>query len=515
MTLPSAHSTTTTLRTVSVASEPATATLLSQNQLGFTGGATLRRVGVSPAQFSSVQYVNGSMDGTALHGNVRYLMPVNMQRASESYVVVNQAPQMLTPVYLQNVQNVQNMARVSVSSMDETDSIQQNINGQASVFSTPSSPIKSPEPPEPVESISTSSSVQEVVNFDVKTDFEFEPLEKLDTRFFGELLAEVYRKNCDIHTCISEHVSKIRGRKHLDLDYKKEDIEHLIPKGVSELTKQQIRYLLQTRMTADMTMRMLLSTFSSLREDLVHLQDDLRRLESEKEQLERDLSFKAEQSLQYDRLLESVRENNRQLQISLKESTSAQRKMETQLMNTRSTDSSRDFRIKDLEGSKRALEQENELLRKKLEGQCSNATLQTKTQDLSRHYEQLLKELREEKDKELNNMRSQLVKIQTEYTTDRSSDKSLQLRITELLTTLEQRESTIRRQEEEIRKLQQERTSSSDSLTQTVITKKYQTQYPILGLLSDDYQYTPPPVRESKTIVIKRTGEMTKKGYTT
>ncbi|GAA6110002.1 protein POF1B, partial [Tachysurus ichikawai] len=146
MTLPSAHSTTTTLRTVSVASEPGTATLLSQNQLGITGGATLRTVGVSPAQFSSVQYVNGSMDGTALHGNVRYLVPVNMQRASESYVVVNQAPQMLTPVYLQNVQNVQ---RVSVSSMDETDTIQQvNINGQASVFSQPSSPIKSPEPPE-------------------------------------------------------------------------------------------------------------------------------------------------------------------------------------------------------------------------------------------------------------------------------------------------------------------------------------------------------------------------------
>lgn len=65
---------------------------------------------------------------------------------------------------------------------------------------------------QPAESISTSSSVQEVVNFDVKTDFEFEPLAKLDTRFFGELLAEVYRKNCDIHTCISEHVSKIRGR---------------------------------------------------------------------------------------------------------------------------------------------------------------------------------------------------------------------------------------------------------------------------------------------------------------
>lgn len=35
---------------------------------------------------------------------------------------------------------------------------------------------------------------------------------KLDTRYFGELLADVYRKNCDIHSCISEHVAKIRGR---------------------------------------------------------------------------------------------------------------------------------------------------------------------------------------------------------------------------------------------------------------------------------------------------------------
>ncbi|XP_026794491.3 protein POF1B [Pangasianodon hypophthalmus] len=524
MTLPSEHSTTTTLRTVSVASEPGAATLFSPGQLGIGGGATLRTVGVAPAQFSSVQYVNGAVDGTALQGNVRYLVQVPVQRASDSYVVVNQAPQMLTPVYLQNLQSVQ---RVSLSSLDETDSIQQtSINGQASsVFSHPPSPIKSPEPPEVVES-SRSSSVQDIISIDVKnhlksevkTDFEFEPVAKLDTRFFGELLAEVYRKNCDIHTCISEHVAKIRGRKHLqDLDYKaeKEDIEHLIPKGVSELTKQQIRYLLQTRMTADKSMRMLLSTFSSLREELVHLQDDLRRLESEKEQLERDLSFKADQAQQYDRLMESVRENNRQLQISLKESTATQRNLETQLMSSRGTDSSKDFRIKDLEGSKRALEQENELLRKKLEGQCSSSTLQTKTQELSRHYEQMLKELREEKDRELSSMRSQVVKIQTEYTTERSSDKSLQLKITELLNTLEQRESTIRRQEEEIRQLQQEKNNSSGSITQTVITKKYQNQYPILGLLSDDYQYTSSPVRESKTIVIKKTGEMTKKEFTT
>lgn len=54
------------------------------------------------------------------------------------------------------------------------------------------------------------------------------------------------------------------------------------------------------------------------------------------------------------------------MQMALKESVSAQRNLETQLMNNRSTDSSKDFRIKDLEGSKRALEQENELLRKKV-----------------------------------------------------------------------------------------------------------------------------------------------------
>lgn len=35
---------------------------------------------------------------------------------------------------------------------------------------------------------------------------------KLDTRYFGELLADVYRKNCDIHSYISDHVSKIRGQ---------------------------------------------------------------------------------------------------------------------------------------------------------------------------------------------------------------------------------------------------------------------------------------------------------------
>lgn len=72
------------------------------------------------------------------------------------------------------------------------------------------------------ELVESSSIREEVVDLreikngfstEIKTDvIEVEPVAKLDNRFFGELLAEVYRKNSDIHTCISEHVAKIRGR---------------------------------------------------------------------------------------------------------------------------------------------------------------------------------------------------------------------------------------------------------------------------------------------------------------
>ncbi|XP_055798467.1 protein POF1B-like [Salvelinus fontinalis] len=359
--------------------------------------------------------------------------------------------------------------------------------------------------------------IESVSQVGIKSEVrEVEPVVKMDTRFFGELLAEVYRKNCDIHTCISEHVAKIRGRKHLldpSNDYKveREDIEALIPKGASELTKQQLRYLLQTRMTADKTMRLLLTTFSSLREELIHMSEDLRRLESEKESLERDLSFKADQAEQYDRLLEAIRENNRQLQISLKETSSSQRTLETQLLSSRTTDSNRDFRIKELEGSYRALEKENEMLKQKLAGQCSSSTIQMNTEELSRQYSEQLAALRQEKDKELQSLRTQLTRITTEYTTERSGDKSLHLRITQLLTTLEQREVVIKRQEEEIWQLQQEKKrDSSKNVTTTTITKRYRNQYPLLGLLTDDYNSTS-PVKDTKTIVIEsRTGEMIK-----
>uniref|UniRef100_A0A8C1V848 POF1B actin binding protein n=1 Tax=Cyprinus carpio TaxID=7962 RepID=A0A8C1V848_CYPCA len=419
------------------------------------------------AQLQQVQYINNQVEGNMMYGGARYLVPVQQRGPAESVMYLSQAPRVMQPVYFQNVQRV--------SSVDETDVYRQNINGQTSVFSQLSSPVKSPEPSES-ELVETSSIQQEVVDLreiknghcEIKTEvIDVKPVAKMDNRFFGELLAEVYRKNSDIHTCISEHVAKIRGRKHLldpTIDYKveKEEIESIIPKGVSELTKQQIRYLLQTRMTADKTMRLLMATFSSLREELVHMQDDLRRLESEKEELERDLSFKADQALQYDRLLETVREHNRQLQAAVKESNNAQRTLESQLLTLQSKDPSKDFRIKELEGSRRALEQENELLKKKLAGQCSSSTIQIKTQELSREYERMLKDLREEKDKELKSLR-------------------------------------------EISRLKQQKIDNSSSTTRTVVTKRYMNQYPILGLLGDDYQYTP-PIKEDRTVIIKSTG---------
>ncbi len=50
----------------------------------------------------------------------------------------------------------------------------------------------------------------------------------------------------------------------------------------------------------------------------------------------------------------------------MKESNKSQRTLESQLLNMQSNDYSKDFRVKELEGSKRALEQENELLKKKV-----------------------------------------------------------------------------------------------------------------------------------------------------
>ncbi|XP_073335896.1 protein POF1B isoform X2 [Pagrus major] len=567
------RNTTTTYRTVKVASpEPVSSTVFSAktvsplpSPLPSTVQSTMfsaRTVSPLPSPLpTTVQSTVQSTVPYAVNGyeTVRYLVPVQQQMQQQSYVFMQQPmmqqamiqqpmmQQVVSPVYLQGVQGLQHL---SVSSQESDlmyqqhhtmESLSQSGQSLSSVFSQSSSPVKSPAPSaeeeedeveeeeeeeeeeetvevEEVEIINVvqqKPAIEKISRIDVRELREAPQPTKMDTRYFGELLADVYRKNCDIHSCISEHVTKIRGKKHqLDPsnDYKveREEVEALLPKGATELTKQQIRYLLQTRLTADKSMRLLLSTFSSLREELLHMSEDLRRLEAEKETLERDLSFKADQAKQYDSLLEAVRDNNRQLQLSLKETTSAQRSLESQLMSTRNTDSSREFKLKEVEGRMRALEKENDMLRQKLAGQASSSTLQIKTEELSRQYQDQLGSMRKEKDLEIQRLRTQITTMQTEVTTTKSSsEKSLQLKISELLSMLEQRQTTITRQEEEIRKLMQERNDSSKNVTKTIITKRYRNQYPILGLLSDDYQLTS-PVKEAKTIVIERTGEIIK-----
>ncbi|XP_077449211.1 protein POF1B isoform X1 [Stigmatopora argus] len=518
MTTNSQKTTTTTYRTLNVASpEPMSTATTSYRTLNIaspepvltatTGGST------SPLQYA----VNGN------YSTLRYLVPVQPTVQQQSYMFVQQ-PQvvqpMMSPVYLQ-----------SVSGIDSDLLFQQNMcvsRNSSSGFSLSSSPPKSPEPSVEEEKEDEGEQNEETVivdeeeiinviqqkpppviekisRTDVRTDLS--EATKMDTRYFAQLLADVYRKNCDIHSCIAEHVSKIRGhRVDLSVD-PMEDVESSLPKGATELTKQQIRYLLQTRLTADKSMRLLLSTFSSLREELLRMSEDLRHLENEKESLERDLAFKVDQARQYDSLLEEVRENNRHLQVSLKETTASQRSLESQLMSARNTDSSRDYRMRDLEGQIRTLEKENEMLRQKQLGQSnSSTTLHIKTEELSRQFTEQLGNMRQEKDQEIQRLRTQITRLQTEVTTERTSsasEKSLQLKISELLALLEKRQITITQREEEIRKLMMEKNDSSKT-TRTVTTQRYRNQYPILGLLGDDYQTSSSIISEDKTIVIER-----------
>ncbi|XP_054852035.1 protein POF1B isoform X1 [Eublepharis macularius] len=333
--------------------------------------------------------------------------------------------------------------------------------------------------------------------------------DQLDSRYFGELLAELNRKSNDLHSCLLQHVEKLGGRRYeIDSFSQTEDIESLIPKGLSESTKQQIRYLLQMRVTADKSMRLVLATFSNLREELLHLQDDLGKLETDKALLEKDLSFKECQVREYETLLASVRENNRQQQKALRESTLKCRSLEEQLISLRHNDGDKEFRLKDLEYSKQALEQEVQSLRLQV---SSNPLIQTTTDELSSRYVEMINQLRDDKDRQIRSLRSQLCDFQKDISKKEGTDADLQMRLHELNLRLEEKESWIKQQEEEIFRLKQEKLAGSPSqgITKTIITKKYRNQYPILGLLSDDYKVTS-PVKESQTIVIEKTGEMWK-----
>nr|XP_010300348.1 PREDICTED: protein POF1B [Balearica regulorum gibbericeps] len=332
--------------------------------------------------------------------------------------------------------------------------------------------------------------------------------DQLDCRYFGELLAELNRKTNDLHSCLLQHVEKIGGRNHdIEFTCQTEDIEDLIPKGLSEATKQQIRYLLQMRVTSDKSMRLVLSTFKNLREELCHLQDDLGKLETDSVLLKKDLAFKDSQVKEYETMLTSLRENNRQQQQGLRESTAKCRALEEQLLSLRLSEGEKDCQLKELEYCKRALEQEIQSLKLQT---CSNPTLQTTTDELSSRYVEMINNLREDKDREIRNLRSQLCQFQQDISRREGSNSDLQIRLHELTSMLEEKDAFIKQQQEDLFRLKHEKLSGSQSPGVTaIITKKYRNQYPILGLLSDDYKVTS-PVNKSQTIVIERTGEIWK-----
>ncbi|XP_041109902.1 protein POF1B-like [Polyodon spathula] len=534
---------------------------VSPTQLSVSPYSTIsRQYGSQLASVQSPVYLttNGSAHtGNVVYETVQYLVP--LERKMEGYVLVDSQPreqQLLSPCYVQNVSsynknNVDTTVR-TVQTVETVPADKESSNGKGVSWSSQVSSSRASTPPR-------SPAVSEVnVKVQKTQEVSYDTGPKLDNRFFGVLLAELHRKSLDIYSCIYEHVSKIRSRYDLTVpsgvirprsvyrsavlmkstlyQYKptcsclgvsrgpcvvfqeeNEDVEHLIPKGVSDLTKQQISYLLQMRVTSEKSLRLLLTTFSSLREELIHLQDDLRRLESDKEALQRDLNFKNSQAQQYEKLLESVRVNNRQLQQTLKESNSSNTSLEEKILVLRTSGSDKEYRLKELEYSKRVLEQENELLRQQIAGQSNSPSFQAKSEAITKQYTEMTITLREEKDREIKALTEQLRKLQMESSSKSSSDYSTQLRLTELLTSLEQKEAIIKRQEEEIRKFRLDKSemeNQSKGVTKTIITKKYRNQYPILGLLSDEYQATLPR-KEAKTIVIERTGEMYKHEYIT
>uniref|UniRef100_A0A8C8SK38 POF1B actin binding protein n=1 Tax=Pelusios castaneus TaxID=367368 RepID=A0A8C8SK38_9SAUR len=340
-------------------------------------------------------------------------------------------------------------------------------------------------------------------NFSLQMQCLQESNAQLDSRNFGELLAEVNRKSNDLYNCLLQHTERL-GRRTQDIESTSqvEDIEGLIPKGLSELTKQQIRYLLQMRVTSDKSLRLVLSTFSNLREELCHLQDDLGKLETDKTLLEKDLAFKGSQVKEYETLLASVRENNRQQQQGLRDSAAKCRSLEEQMLSLRFSVEEKECQLKELEYCKRALEQEIQNLRMQT---CSNPVLRTTTDELSSRYVEMINNLREEKDREIRNLRSQLNHFQLDISKRDGNNSDFQMRLHELSSMLEEKEAFIKQQQEELFRLKQEQSSNqSTSITRSIITKKYMNQYPILGLLSDDYIVTS-PARQSETVVIETT----------
>uniref|UniRef100_A0A7M4EUW4 POF1B actin binding protein n=1 Tax=Crocodylus porosus TaxID=8502 RepID=A0A7M4EUW4_CROPO len=320
--------------------------------------------------------------------------------------------------------------------------------------------------------------------------------EPLDCRYFGELLAELNCKSNDLYSCLLQHLYELSSI---------EDIECLIPKGLSESTKQLIRYILQMRVTSDKSLRLVLSTFSGLREELCHLQSDFGKLETENMLLKKDLAFKESQAKEYETLLASLRENNRQQQQGLRENIAKCRSLEEQILSLRHGEGEKECHLKELEYSKRALEQEIQNLRRQT---CSSSAVQSATDELSSRYVEMINNLREEKDRVICNLRSQLSQCQQDVSRRNGSNSELQIKLHELTSKLEDKEVFIKQQEEELFRLKNERLSCNHcpGVTRTVNITRYRNKYPILGLLSDDYKATLPG-NQSCTTVVERAGD--------
>uniref|UniRef100_A0A8B9YXH0 POF1B actin binding protein n=1 Tax=Bos mutus grunniens TaxID=30521 RepID=A0A8B9YXH0_BOSMU len=308
--------------------------------------------------------------------------------------------------------------------------------------------------------------------------------EKLDPKYFGELLADLSRKNMDLYHCLLEHLQRIGGSKR--------DFESL-----DEMRDMSAKSL-----------RLVLSTFSNIREELGHLQNDLTSLENDKIRLEKDLAFKETQIKEYEELLASVRADNRQQQQGCQDSTSKCQALEEDNLSLRHTLSDVEYRLKELEYCKRNLEQENKNLRIQVSETCTGPMLQAKMDEIGNHYMEVVKNLRMEKDREICKLRTQLNQYQKDVSRREGSCNDFQFKIHELTSLLEEKDSLIKRQSEELSKLRQEIYSSHNQPSSggrtTITTKKYRTQYPILGLLYDDYEYIPPG-SDTKTIVIEKT----------
>eukprot|EP00070_Physeter_catodon_P022933 XP_023985249.1 LOW QUALITY PROTEIN: protein POF1B [Physeter catodon] len=305
----------------------------------------------------------------------------------------------------------------------------------------------------------------------------------------------------------SEHMA-LTNKQDFESTDESEDIESLIPKGLSEFTKQQICYILQMRGMSDKSLRLVVSTFSNIREELGHLQNDLTSLENDKIRLEKDLAFKETQIKEYEELLASVRANNRQQQHGLQDSTSKCQALEENNLSLRHTLSDIEYKLKELEYCKRNLEQENKNLRVQLSETCTGPMLQAKMDEIGNHYMEMVKNLRMEKDREICKLRTQLNQYQKDVSRREGSCSDFQFKIHELTSLLEEKDSLIKHQSEELSQLRQEIYSSHNQPSSggrtTITTRMYRSQYPILDLLFYDYEYIPPG-SDTQTIVIEKT----------